>query len=53
MLNVKYLIELRNGNSDDREFYISFLVELREICKNSKINFNLKALNKLIEDYEL
>ena len=54
MLSVRYLKEFKNSiNPDDREFYASYLVELREICERSKINFNLDILNKLINDYEL
>lgn len=54
MINTKWLKEFRDsGSFDEREFYISYLVNLRTICQNSKINFNLNELNKLIEKYEL
>lgn len=53
-LDIKWLKELKDSNDlDNREFYISYLVELREICQQSKIPFNLDILNKLIENYEL
>lgn len=52
MLNTKWLKEFRDSRDlDSREFYISFLVELRELGR--KHNFNLDILNKLIKDYEL
>ena len=54
MINIKWLKEFRDSaDFDNREFYISFLVEFRNICQHSKINFNLDILNKLISDYEL
>ena len=53
-LDIKWLNEFKNSSDlDSSEFYISYLVELREICQKSKINFNLDILNELISKYEL
>jgi len=51
-MNTKWLKEFKNSKDlDNREFYISFLVELREVGR--KYNFNLEILNKIIKEYEL